>query len=149
MTTAFSTIYDALITRLTALLPNHARLPNAYRLEENNERMLEQGWALAIAPAGTNTARHLSSGGGSISVGFQLALTRKAFATEANAAAFATTDKDLLADFQTVFDDSNNNNLGIDGTGVLVNGYSGVVPVDAERGTFRALLVNISVEYFR
>lgn len=143
-------IFDGIVTRMALLLPaasGYKRLPNPYELNENNGRILEQGWGLALTPGGENTAR-FSCATRSMRVTFQLALTRKFYALEHDAPAKANVDKLLLTDFETVFDDSWKNSLGVDGLNVT-SGFAGIQPVFVDKDLYRALLMNMTVEYFR
>jgi len=51
--------YDAILTRLGVLFPDHKRIPQPYRLDQNSETILNQGYGLAIGPA-NNSNRNVS-----------------------------------------------------------------------------------------
>jgi len=43
-----STAYDAIQTRLVALLPSHARLTNPYQIDQNMERSLNKAYGVQV-----------------------------------------------------------------------------------------------------
>lgn len=147
-TTNGADVFDSLVTAIQILLPNHKRIPNPFELSENNGRILEQGWGLAIAPGGENTGR-FSCAQRSLRVTFTLAITRKFYATEHDAAAKAVADKLLLTDFETVLDDSWKNNLSLAGSLQLTPGFAGIQSIFADKDLYRAMNVTLTVEYFR
>lgn len=141
-------IFDALVTRIgTTLLSAHHRLPNPYELAENNGRLLEKGWGLAVSPGGENTSRFICATR-SVRIQFQIVLTRRFYATENDASAKASADKLLLTDFETIIDDSHQNNMNVSGLNV-VSGFFGIQSVNADQDLYRALICNMTVEYFR
>jgi hypothetical protein len=145
----FSTIYDGWVSRIgTTLLPNHKRLPNPYDIAENNEIYLAQGWGLSVGPSGVNTQRFVCNKR-SLQVTLQLSITRKFYAVEHDATKKASVDKQLMADFEAVFDDAHANNLGLDSNLTVVSGFFGIQNVKPEKDLFRALIANLAVEYFR
>lgn len=98
-----STIYDALITRLTTLYPTHKRLANPYTPSENNALLLTQGWGLAVG-VGVNTEEFL---GCKLSIDRQFTVvhTRKYIALEADAVTKADVEKALFEDQFLLFQD--------------------------------------------
>jgi hypothetical protein len=51
-----SQIYDNFLALTAGQLPNHKQIPDPYNVDENMERILEQGFGIGFGP-GTNTAR--------------------------------------------------------------------------------------------
>lgn len=150
MSTDISTIYDFLVTRMTALFPNHKRLSNPYNLSLNNDQFLEQGWGIAVGP-GENTNRQLGNRS-STKREFTLVLTRRTFATELGTTAKATGDKDLLEDLQILIDRFESE-VDLDSTsGKYIARYigdSGITQVRDDQDGFAAIRVSTSVEYFK
>jgi hypothetical protein len=91
-----SSIHDAMITRLDALFPNHRRLPDAYQVDRNPSRFLDQGYAVTIGAA--------SNRGGLLSQQMQVTremsvvLTRKSVSLESDAAKYAADQLTLMED---------------------------------------------------
>jgi hypothetical protein len=91
-----SSIHDALIARLEALFPSHKRLPDAYQVERNPSKFLDQGYAVTIGAA--------SNRGGLLSQQMQVTremgvvLTRKSVALESDAAKSAACQLALMED---------------------------------------------------
>lgn len=98
-----STVYDAFVTRISALLPNHTRISNAYDIEENNEQFLVKGWGLAIGGA-VNSELFLSDKL-TYQRTFFITITRKVFAREFDVESKATTEKLLIEDLVIVTND--------------------------------------------
>ena len=146
--TEISTAYNALVTRLTSLLSTHKRLSNPYVLSDNNDRYLEKGWGLAVGPA-VNSNREIS---GRVSVlrEFTIPITRKFFAKEHDVSTKATTELAILEDVQIVIDDLEEN-VTLDSGRYLVKyvGDSGITQVRDDQEGLLAVLVNVTVEYFR
>lgn len=99
-----STIYDALIARLVAVLPSdYHRLTNPYDIEDNNELYLTKGYGVAVGP-GSRTDR-LVSCQKSFERSFSIALTRQITTTDHNISDNEDIQKALLEDHFTVFSD--------------------------------------------
>lgn len=141
-------IFDALVTRITALLPGHRRMPDPYQPEENDDNFLVKSWGLAIGPTVVNTERFTSSVR-SQALSFQLKISRQFFAKNHDVTKKAETEKDLLDDMEIFLDDVHKNNLGLTDTVAKVVGCDGVQSVKVERSDFRMITVNIVIEYFR
>ena len=151
MTTEFSTIYDALVTRLgTTLFSGHKRLSNPYNLAQNNDQVLEKGWGLAVRE-GENTNR-LVGKNTTVRRSFDIVLTRKYFAREFDAAKKADAEKTLLEDLQILIDSAEGDTDLVPASGKYVFRYlgdSGITQVKDDRDDFLAVVVSTSVEYFR
>ncbi len=148
MSTNISSVYDAFVTRIGAVLTSHVRLSNAYSIEENTEPALKLGWALQIGPA-IKSPRHISC---KISIvrTFNLVLTRKVYASELDATAKASTDKSLLEDQFLVIEDVEGEPTM--GSAVVAKsnflGDSGVEFVHTDKDNFIKLVSQFEVEYF-
>lgn len=143
----FSDLYDAVVTRIEAVLPNHARLVNPYAVESNPEGMLRQGWGLALA-AGTNTNRNLSC---RLTFGrtFTVVLSRKFYAKESDVTSKASTEKELFEDLILLTRDFCDNS-DLPGSLGLINYESdgGVEQVFGEKDNFLVMRANFAVEHF-
>ncbi len=103
---AISDLYDALVTRLEAVLPyasGFTRIPNPYDLSDNNDQMLRQGWGLAVGPA-ANANRELSCNL-HVDREFTVSISRELFKLEHDVEARADVDKQLMEDLRLVFKD--------------------------------------------
>jgi hypothetical protein len=144
----FTTIYSAVESRLATLLSGHKRLPNAYDVESNNAQFLAKGWALSVGPGGENTQRHAGSLK-SVRITLQVTLTRQVYALASDAAKQGDADEALVGDFETVFDDAHTNSLGVSDCHVKLVSFEGIRTITNGTGTFRRLVCDIDVEYFR
>lgn len=98
-----SSIYDAIVTRVGTVLPNHRRLPNPYQIESNTEPSLKQGWGIQIGPG--NNPELLVSCQRSIDRDFVIVITRKFYGSDLNILDKASTEKDLMEDSILVIND--------------------------------------------
>lgn len=147
-----STIYDALITRVSAVLPNHNRLPLNTNIDLNMESRLRQGWGLSFAAGAINTNRVMAGNGGKMSVdrSFLLSITRQEFVQDQNASGRATAEKQLLEDqFLVIEDLEKDPKLGtsicINARYVSDNGLEFVFPDERK---YIMIVSTINVEYF-
>ena len=148
--TDISTIFDALVTRLTTLYPSHRRLTNPYVLSSNNDQYLAQGWGLATRD-GVNTNRQLSRRL-SVSRNFDVVLTRRYFAKDLDITKIAIAEKSLLEDLQILQDSFEGTPDLSSGLGNYVTKYnsdSGIIAAKDDRDDFLAIIASINVEYFR
>lgn len=88
-------IYDAVVVEMTALLPNHTRIPNPYSLEDNPDMFLKKGWGVAI---GTSTQRELDFCRLQMERTFSLITTREVFYLDTKGDAFDAMVKELIDD---------------------------------------------------
>ena len=148
--TDISTIYDALVTRLTALYPSHKRITNPYVLNNNNDQFLAQGWGLATRDA-ENTNRELSRRL-SVRRNFDVVLTRRYFAKDLDLSKVNAAEKNLLEDLQLLIDSVEGTpDLSVtDGKYIVKYNFdSGITAAKDDRDDFLAIIANVSVEYFR
>jgi hypothetical protein len=146
--TEISDIYNAIVTRVTAVLPNHFRLSNVFDLDQNNEQFLQIGWGLAFGPA-ENTERSVSC---QISVRRDVSvhITRRVMARELDAVTKGDTDRLLLEDLQLVIDDMERNfTLATGKFNCKYTADTGIFAVHTEKERYIAITANVSIEYFR
>jgi len=91
-----STVYDTLVTTLTALYPSHVRLPQPYKPEENNKIYLRKGWGIVMA-AGENDQINISCEV-HVTRTFNVVLTRQYFGLEHDVSTKEDVEKDLMED---------------------------------------------------
>ena len=103
MSSKISTIYDAMVTRLGTIFPNHFRLPSVQYAELNPESFLVQGWCFRIG-SGENAKRELSCQM-AIDRTIYVTLTREFKALELDPAPKAAVEKTLLEDQYTLIND--------------------------------------------
>lgn len=131
--TIASDVYTDFLARIEAVLPTHKRLPKPYRIEENSEQFLDQGFAIQIGP-GVNTQRLLSCQV-SIRREFIVILTRKFIASELSRLPKQVVELNLLEDQRLITRDLESDpTLG--STNVANSGYvsdTGVSFVFTER----------------
>lgn len=147
MSTDFDTAYDTIVSRVTALLPNHKRLVNVYALEENPDLYLKQGWGLKIGPGGTNSNR-LVGATRTTAIQFSVYLTRQVIARDQDPANKAVADKNLLEDLRVLIDDIHKNNFNFSDPIVTFNGFSGIDTVRAGEASYLYVSADLTVEYF-
>lgn len=147
--TVISDIYDALHTRVVALLPDHTRLSNPYFLEQNNALDLRQGYGIAVR-SGFNTNRQV---GCQLSVErtFDIRITRKYYAREFDAVAKSETYKDILEDLQLVIDEFEKYpTLAADYNPVIKYiSDTGINNIFIEKDNFNEITATYTVEYFK
>ena len=142
-----STVYDALITRIEAVLTGHFRLSNPYKLEENPSTFLRIGYGVGIG-SGTNTRRPMA-GCISIERSFPVSITRRYAALETNASAKATTEKQLMEDMFLLIKDFHENTSLTNGNRVVrFDSDNGINYVETETDRFMYVTGIISIEYF-
>jgi len=144
---AITTVYDILITRIAAVLTGHYRLSNPYKLEENAETFLRIGYGLAIGDA-VNTLKPMT-GCLFTQRNFILSISRRYAATESNAVAKATTEKQIMEDLFLLINDFHQNTTLTNGNRVVkFESDSGINYVQGETDKFMYTSAVISIEYF-
>lgn len=96
-------IYDAMNTRIAALLTTHTRLLNPYKVDENPSPFLKAGYGVALGSA--ENSKRMIYPKLSMRRVMTVVLTRKFYATEANVTAKASAEKQLLEDQLLVIKD--------------------------------------------
>jgi len=144
-----STAYDAFLVRLAALYPDHKRIPQPYKLDENSDLILNKGYGLALGPANNSN--------GAISCQFSVrrdmivSITRVIRANEFDIDAKDTGWKDLFEDQFLLLEDLAKENTTL-GTSVISQAQyttdSGLQFVFGDKDNFVALETVISIEYF-
>lgn len=143
-----TTIYDALVTRLSAIYTSHFRLPNAYQVEQNPESWLLKGYALQVSPA-TNLNLKLSCQM-SIARQFTVVLTREFKALDLDVTHKSTTEKDLLEDQYLLVKDFEKTVTVNDPAvaGCIFQGDSGILSVFPDKNNFLKLESIFTIRYF-
>lgn len=143
----FSLLYDAIVDRIEAVLPSHTRLPNPYKVNENTELYLRQGFGVALGAA-TNTNRELSC---RISVGrdFSVVLTRKFYSIESGVSNKESVEKQLIEDQILLIRDFCDNSALPGALGIVsYSSDGGIEYVFNEKDNFLVLNTTFTVEYF-
>lgn len=145
-----STAYDAIVTRLAAVLTSVAgwsKLPNAYELDRNPEIFLKQGYAIGFGN-GSNTHRLLSKTV-SINREFNVSITRSLDQTELEVAGAQSVEKSLLEDLKLVIADIESQaSLNSGQIFASYQGDNGIEFVDGETSEFLAIKASFVLEYF-
>lgn len=143
----FSTLYDAIVTRIETVLSSHVRLPNPYKIEENTETYLRLGWGVAMTSA-TNTKRELSCRV-SIRRDFVVTITRKFYAVESNVSNKVSVEKALIEDMILLIHDFYDNTALPGALGIVeFESDAGINYVFSGKDSFLALPITFSVESF-
>lgn len=119
-----------------------------YAIDENNERYLDQGWGLAIRSS-ENTNRELCKRR-SLRRSYEIIISRKYYSTEHDVGNRADTEKLLLEDLSTLYDDfCENLTLAAEKGLVQSIGDDGIESVFADNKPYYAIRLRLDVEYFR
>ncbi len=106
MSTEVSSVYDALVTRITTLLPSasgYRRLEDPYEISKNSDTTLQQGWGVLIGP-GTEGPGELGNKL-AVSRDFAVLVSRSLKSLAQNPTTKATAEKLLMEDMVTVAGD--------------------------------------------
>lgn len=142
-----SDIYEAAILRLEDLFPEHNRLPNPYKPEENNELFLKQGYGLALL--GASSPRPILSCKLSVARDINIVLTRKYFARENDFEGKSSAELQLLEDqFLLIQDFHKDTTLNETATMMKYVSDAGIQYVSTEKDQFLLLETTFAVEYF-
>ena len=143
-----STIYDNFVTLVATELPNHKQLPDPYNIEENMERILEQGFGVGFG-AFTNTSRIV---GGKISreVHLEVVITRMMAATRHDVTTLSTIQKSLHEDLFLIEKELCLNDPQLSGATSKAQLIGGVElePVEGDRFKYIRLGSSFLFEYF-
>lgn len=147
---AVSTAYDALVTRVDAVLTSGAgwnKIPNAYNIENNPEIYLKQGYAIGLG-SGLNTKRLLSKTV-SISREFIVTITRTVDQLDLEVSGRQSIEKQLMEDLKLLIADlEGNSSLNEGQIFCSYEGDEGIDSVDGETFEFMAVRARFSIEYF-
>lgn len=140
-----SDIFDAMVIRVAALLPNHTRIPDAYTIEDNPITLLRQGWALAYGPA-VNGDRFLSA-----KLTYQrillLTITRECISLEGDVESKVDVEQSLMEDIVTVSNDFTSDSTLNNATNrVKYLGDTGVQRIWADKHNFLMTQIEIQSE---
>jgi len=142
-----STTYDALIARIEAVLPSHKRLPKPYRIDQNSERFLKQGFAVQIL-TGSNTGKQISCNL-ILAREFLVILTRRDFGRQLQRDHKEVTEKELLEDLFLVIKDVENS-PGLDSPDVITTDYvndTGIVNIFADKENYLQMGAILRIQY--
>lgn len=144
-----SSIYDALVTRMTAIYPTRLRLPNAYKPDENSELVLKSSWGISVDTA-SNTNRQVNC---SLSIErlFHVILTQKAYSSEFNIDGKVSVEKLLLEDQFLAIQDIERNPVTdptSNGAALRFLSDSGIQYVFTEKDNFYLIDTTFTIEYF-
>ncbi len=146
MSTAITAVFDALVTRITAILPQHLRLTNPYDLVQNKETFLKKGWGLGFG-AGVNS-RRFNSLHFTTQRDFILTISRQYYAKESDIAAKATAEKELFEDLYLVSKDVQKHNTLNDGLYIVTyQGDNGIQSVFSDKDVWLYIQVRLTVDY--
>lgn len=143
-----SDVYDALVTRVSAVLPDHKRLSDPNNPEANPERDLRKGWGIAFGPA-ENTFGTLTNFL-SVRRDFVIINTRKVEKRDTDTTGRATIEKQLFEDQKLVIADVEAEPTLGDSNAVCKADYSadsGIQFVHADKDNFLKLETVIQIEY--
>jgi hypothetical protein len=145
-----STAYDALLGRVETVLDTAAqgyfRLPNPYKPDENNQRFLVKGYAIAMGGS-VNTQRFVNCKF-SINRTMTVILTRQYFAREDDADAKADAEKALFEDQYSLINDFEQD-ISINGQTMYTRyvSDSGIEYVQGDNDKFIMLRTEFALEY--
>lgn len=146
--TKISDAYDLMILRLQTLFPDHRQIPNPYKLDENSELLLRQGYGLSIS-VGENTNRQVGCQM-SIRRDMIVSLTRVVRANEFDVSAKDSAIKQLFEDQYLLIKDVETY-PGLNSNDIVSAKYTtdnGIQFVFGEKDNYMALETTIAVEYF-
>jgi hypothetical protein len=134
-----STVYEAILTELTALYPNKTRIPYPYSLVDNNARFLCDGYGILIGPSSFEqfefcdfmTARDVT-----------VTVTKEVFRTDSDYDVIDDITKSLLEDIykvQKLFYSYNELNVPNDIAKVDLGGVSAVEEVLSGKQSFLSM----------
>jgi len=142
-------VFDALVARVAAVLPDHKRIPNPYIIEQNSERILNKGQGVTFGP-GENTFRRLTNQL-SVARDFSVIITRKSIKKETDSSGRAEDIQLLFEDQKLVIDDVEKNTTLLDSTlSVAKSDYlsdNGLEFIYGEKDNFIKVESVIRVEY--
>jgi hypothetical protein len=142
-----SSIYDAIITRIQAVLPTAQRLSNPFVLEENDVLVLKNGFGLKMG-SGRNT-RRLVLPKLSIERVFTVVLTRQIYALDTNPSGKAATEKQLLEDQVSLIKDIENDpTIGQVTMKAVYDTDTGVNFLSSNDEQFYGTEIEYRIEYF-
>ena len=142
-----STIHENMLTRIGAILTSHVRLSNPYKIEENPEILLKQGYGIAIGSA--NKIRGDLNNYRRFEREFTGSITRKFAAKENDGASKATTEKQILEDAFLVAKDFELDTT-LNETAITTDFVSdgGIEYVAREKDNFLMVRATFAVQYF-
>ena len=143
-----SSLYDAIVTRVTAVLPSHKRLSDPYRFLKNKDSEKRQGWGLRVG-AGQNPNQQLSCNI-ILRQQFTILVTRLVAGREIEPNKKAATEKQLLEDLFLIIDDFENDpTLATSGVviGAQYLSHNGIDFMEAERDDHMVIEASFDFRY--
>jgi hypothetical protein len=110
MSSAITTAYDNLLTRIAAVLTANdgwLQIPNAYDVASNSDSFLKQGYGIKIG-SGVNAKRQLGNQM-HIDRKFSLIISREVCATDGDTSTYGSVAKQLFEDLKLVINDFETN----------------------------------------
>lgn len=139
-------IYDAIISVVTAELPDYMRFPNPYAIDENTLIHMRSGFGVSVGP-GTDTQRYL----GCLVTwqrDFTVTMVRKVMATQNDLTKRVTLEKELLDDHDNLMKAIYNNST-LSGNAIKTTAIadSGLSFIDGDLLKFLTMEITVQVEY--
>lgn len=91
-----TTVYDTIRTAMNTLFPNKTEIPNPYSLSDNNDRLLMNGYGIAVGPTSVGELDTFKDH--SYVVDFDVIFTSSVITTADNPEPFVTQAKSVLED---------------------------------------------------
>lgn len=146
MTTKITTVFDDLLAKVEALLPNHTKIPDPYNLENNTSVFLEQGFGMTVG--GQDNSNRMISCKASTDHDFEIKISRKYYSLDSDTTAKDQTQKNLCEDFALLKLNIESDPTLANGGNIRWTGSSSIESVFTEKNYFLSLTGNVSVEYF-
>lgn len=148
MSSKISTLYDDFVARITAVLPSHIRMSDAYLLVKNTDSEKRQGFGVKIG-SGSHTGNNLSCDI-ILEQSLTLILSRIVTAQEIDGSGKAGTEKQLLEDLFLVIQDVEKECTLQDPTIVIYGAYvshSGIQFIEGTQDNWMRIEANFSFRY--
>ena len=142
-----TTVYDAFVSRVSTVLPDHLRLSDPYLMQKNAVRSLRKAYGFRIGP-GSNTGQSLSCDL-VLSRDIILVLTRLVTGRETDIDKKADVEKTLMEDLFLIISDVESN-PSLNSSAVLATDYvsdGGVEFVKGERDDFLMSISTFRIRY--
>lgn len=144
---AVTDIYDAIVNKVTTVLPDYIRLPNPYDIEANTFLHLRNGFGIEIGP-GVNTERYVTCKLSTWERTYTIILVKQVVTTQNNTAVRVVIEKDILDDNDVLFKAfESDHSLGGTVIKTVVQSDSGIAFLDVDRQKFLAMSIILTVEY--
>lgn len=146
MTTKIADIYDAIITKISGILPSFQRVPNPYSLDENTAIILRQAYGVAIGP-GINTERYVGCLA-TWSRDYTIGLIHQVVNTENDTLGRAMIEKDIIDAHRDLFlAFETDSTLSGNAIKAVITGDTGIDYIQGVQSKYLALEITLTVEY--